>query len=204
MELTNRDQTKFNVNTMVKIAIFAAMAGLLMLVKFPLPFAFHFMTVDFGDVATLVSGFALGPIAGVVTVVLKNVVNVMLNGTTTAYVGELSNIIVGSTFVFISSYIYSKNKTRKNAAVGLVLGVVAMTLLATLSNYFIIFPIYAKAFGMPLEGFVPMVQSVNPLADSYLKLMVFAVAPFNIVKGLLNALVTLLIYKRISIIFKKF
>ncbi|MDO4778438.1 MAG: ECF transporter S component [Tissierellia bacterium] len=204
MEMTSRNKT-LTVNTMVKISIFSAMAGILMTVlKFPLPFAPTFMTVDFGDVPTLISGFALGPIAGIITVILKNLINLMINGTTTAYVGELSNIIVGSTFVGISSIIYHRNKTRKNAAIGLVIGILAMSMLATLSNYFVIFPLYAKMFGMPLEGFVKAVPASNTFVKSYFDVMVFAVVPFNIVKGLFNALATLAIYKYISSIFKKF
>ncbi|NLW53126.1 MAG: ECF transporter S component [Tissierellia bacterium] len=192
-------------NTMVKIAIFAAMAAILMLFSFPIPFAPPFMKIDFADVATLVSGFALGPIAGVITVILKNIINLLLNGTTTAYVGELSNIIVNSTFVLVSSLYYNRNRTFKNAVIGLVLGVIAMTIVATLSNYFVIFPLYAKAmYGGDVNGFVELIQPINSMADSFMNIMIFAVVPFNIVKGILNAGVTILIYKKISSIFKKF
>lgn len=193
------------VNTMIKIALLAAMAGLLMVIfKFPLPFAPPFMTVDFGDVPTLIAGFALGPVAGIITVILKNLINVILNGTTTAFVGELSNIIVGSVFVGVSATVYKKHRDRKHAIIGLAVGLLCMTIVATLSNYFVVFPLYAKAFGMPLEGFVGTVPAANTLVKSYKGVMVFAVVPFNLVKGLLNSLVTVAIYKYISNIFKKF
>lgn len=200
-----KQKSVMSTNTMVKIAIFASMAAILMIFSFPIPFAPPFMKIDFADVATLVSGFALGPVAGVITVLLKNIINILINGTTTAYVGELSNIIVNSTFVLVSSIYYNRNRTFKNAIIGLILGVIAMTIVATLSNYFIIFPLYAKAmFGGDVNGFVKIVEPINSLADSFINIMLFAVVPFNIVKGILNAGVTILIYKKISSIFRKF
>ena len=130
MEGVTRQERLLSTSNMVKMAIFAAMAGVLMLFKFPIPIAPAYMTIDFGDVATLMSGFFLGPISGVITVFIKNLLNIILNGTTTAYVGEVSNFIVGSTFVYVSSLIYNKDKTKKSALQGLLIGVVAMTLLA--------------------------------------------------------------------------
>lgn len=198
----NKELTK--VNTMVKIGLLSALAGILMLVfKFPLPFAPAFMTVDFGDVPSLVAGFALGPVAGIITVVIKNLINIMFNGTMTAFVGELSNVIVGASFVGISAMVYKRHRTRKNAIIGLILGLLAMTLIATISNYFLVFPLYAKAFGIPIQALVDMTAKVNSNVSTFEGVMLFAVVPFNIVKGILGSLVTIFIYKYISNIFKK-
>lgn len=204
METTQQKTDRIlSIGNMAKMAIFAATAGVLMLFKFPLPFSPAFMTVDFSDVATLVSGFVLGPVSGIITVVLKNLINLILNGTMTAYVGELSNIIVGSTFVGVASFIYQKHKSKKSAIIGLIAGVIAMTTLATLSNYFIIFPMYAKIMHIELDGFVSMVPAFNSIVKSYKDVILFAVVPFNIVKGFLNAIVTFLVYKKISKFMKK-
>ncbi len=202
MENISRREGILSISNMVKMAIFAAMAGVLMLFKFPIPIAPTFMTVDFGDVATLMSGFVLGPVSGVITVFLKIMLNLILNGTTTAYVGEVSNFIVGSIFVFISSYIYNKYKTKKSALIGLTFGIIAMTMVATLSNYFVIFPLYAKALGMgSVDAFVNTMPNTGYI-NTYLDLILFAVVPFNLVKGTLNALVTFLTYKRVSKVMK--
>lgn len=202
MENISRQERVLSTSNMVKMAIFAAMAGVLMLFKFPIPIAPAFMTVDFGDVATLMSGFVLGPVSGVITVFLKILLNLILNGTTTAYVGEVSNFIVGSTFVVVSSLIYNRHKTKKSALIGLLIGVIAMTMLATLSNYYVIFPLYARALGMgSAEAFVDTMPNVGYI-NSYLDLILFAVVPFNLVKGILNALVTFLTYKKVSKVMK--
>lgn len=201
MEIARKEERIFETSNLVKMAVFAAVAGVLMFFKFPIPIAPSFMTIDFGDVATLVAGFILGPISGVITVILKNLINLLLNGTITMYVGELSNIIVGSSFVFVSSYIYHKKKTKKMAIIGLVFGVLIMTALATISNYFIIYPLYAKVMGINVNDFVGFMPPNNYI-NTYLDLMLYAVVPFNIVKGFLNSLVTVLIYKHISTLIK--
>lgn len=190
----------FSIDNMAKIGIFAAISGVLMIFRFPLPIAPAFMTVDFSDVATLMAGFVLGPLSGAITVILKNLIHLLINGTMTAYVGELSNTIIGIVFVVTSSSIYHRSKTKKRAAIGLISGVLAMTLVATLSNYFVIFPLYGKIMGIDLDGF----QSFVPIEaiDSYLDLMVLSIVPFNLVKGFLNAFITFLSYKKVSKIMK--
>lgn len=201
MDNNRRKEKVFSIGNMTKISIFAALAGILMLFKFPIPLAPPFMTIDFGDVATLMSGFILGPVSGVITVVLKNILNLILNGTTTAYVGEVSNIIVGSAFVYSSAEIYKRNKTRKGAALGLIIGILLMSLIATFSNYFVIFPIYAKVYGIPVEGFVDFMPKNNYI-HTYMDLILLAVVPFNLIKGSLNAILTFLTYKKVSTFFK--
>ncbi|WP_297376355.1 ECF transporter S component [uncultured Helcococcus sp.] len=191
-----------SIDNMAKMAIFAAISGVLMLFKFPLPFAPSFMTVDFADIGTLMSGFILGPVSGVLTVILKNLINLMLNGTTTAYVGELSNTIIGISFVLVSSLVYNRKKTMKGALLGLGLGILVMTAIATLSNYFIIFPMYGKIMGKNLDEFAQFVplESVKNFKD----MLVISIIPFNLVKGFLNALVTFLTYKKVSRLMKKY
>lgn len=201
MDLLKNKENVLSTNKMVKIAVFGAISGILMLFKFPLPIAPAFMTVDLSDVATLVSGFVLGPVSGVITVIIKNLLNLLLQGTQTFYVGELSNTIIGSVFVLVSSIIYHRDKTKITAIIGLLLGVLFMTMTATLSNYFVIFPLYARVMGIELESFVNMMPP-NNYVNSFMDLILLAVIPFNIVKGFINGLVTILIYKNISKLIK--
>ena len=202
MEKNINKSNLLSIDNMVKIAIFAAISGILMLFKFPLPFAPSFMTVDFADIATLMSGFILGPVSGVLTVILKNLINLMLNGTTTAYVGELSNTIIGISFVLVSSLVYNRKKTMKGALLGLGLGILVMTAIATLSNYFIIFPMYGKIMGKSLDEFAQFVPLER--VKNFKDMLVISIIPFNLVKGFLNALVTFLTYKKVSRLMKKY
>lgn len=196
METTRKNSST---QTMVKISILGAISALLMIFKFPLPFAPPFMTVDIGDLGALISGFALGPVAGVLTSAVKILLNFIINGTTTGGVGELSNFILSSVFVVVASSIYNKGKSKKSAITGLVFGVLAYTVVACISNYFVIFPLY----GINLVDFTKEFAKVNSLAGTPLMFVLFSIVPFNIVKGIIVSAVTIALYKPISRFLKK-
>lgn len=196
METTRKNSST---QTMVKISILGAISALIMIFKFPLPFAPPFMTVDIGDLGVLISGFALGPVAGVLTSAVKILLNFIINGTTTGGVGELSNFILSSVFVVVASSIYNKGKSKKSAITGLVFGVLAYTVVACISNYFVIFPLY----GINLVDFTKEFAKVNSLASTPLMFVLFSIVPFNIVKGIIVSAVTIALYKPISRFLKK-
>lgn len=188
---------------LVRIGVLSAISVLLMtMLQFPLPFALPFLKVDFADVPALIGGFSMGPVAGIVIEGIKILLNLMLNGTLTAGVGELSNFLLGATFVGVSASIYKRHKTFRSAVIGLILGSLSMTGLAVLSNGFVVFPLYAKAFQMELNGFVEQSRGLNGMVTSYWALMYFMIIPFNLVKTSLASLLTVLLYKRISPILK--
>lgn len=197
--MIQRRSKSFSLDRLVKVAILASISYLLMFVQMPIPIAPPFMKVDLADVPALIGGFAMGPWYGVLIQLIKNVLN--LSKTMTGGVGELSNFVVGSTFVLVSSLIYRNKKTRKNSILALVLGIVAMSAVATLSNAFVVFPIYGEVMNLELEAFAAMIPG-NNLVSNYFTMMVFAVAPFNLIKGAVEAIITQLLYKRISPILK--
>lgn len=201
MNQSRSSSKSFSLDRLVKVGILAALAYVLMFVQMPIPIAPPFMKLDLADVPALIGGFAMGPWYGVLIQLIKNVLN--LSKTMTGGVGELSNFIVGSTYVLVSAYIYKNKKTKKTSIIALAFGVLAMTALATLSNAFIVFPVYGKVMHMDLEAFAGMVGG-NSLVNNYFTLMVFSIAPFNIIKGTVEAVVTELIYKRISPIIKSY
>lgn len=196
METTRR---RSNTQTMVKISVLGAISALLMIFKFPLPFAPPFMTVDIGDLGVLVAGFALGSVAGILTSAIKILLNLIINGTSTGGVGELSNFIISSIFVVVACGIYRKNKTKKSALLGLIVGILAYTIVACISNYFVIFPLY----GINLAEFTKEFAKINPMASSPMMFVLFSIVPFNLVKGAIVAVVTMALYKPLSRFLKK-
>lgn len=183
---------------LVLISFMGAIAFLLMLVNIPLPFAPSFMKVDISELPALIVGFSFGPLAGSLVILLKIILNTVFHGTTTQYVGELSNLIVSCAFVVPASLIYRGHKTKLVAFISLVVGVLSMTLVASLSNYFVIFPLYGKLMGLDLQAFADMVKEVNPYVKDFKSLIIYAVVPFNIVKAGLTALVSMPLYKRVK------
>lgn len=183
---------------MVKISVLGVISVVLMIFDISSWFAPPFLKLDIADLPSLIGAFAMGPMAGVLVQLLKNILNILVEGSITGGVGELSNFLVGSIFAYTAGYIYYKKKDFKNAIIGLVVGVITMTVFASLSNYFVIFPLYAKIFGWPMEKLIGMGSAVNSFVVDYKTLILFAVVPFNILKGIVVSSVTLLLYKKIS------
>lgn len=189
---------KWTTRNMVKIAVLGVIGMVLMFFDIPAFFAPGFLKIDLADLPALIGAFAMGPMAGVIVQLVKNLLSIFIEGTTTGGIGELSNFIVGSTFAYVAGLIYYKNKTFKRAVIGLLVGVLAMTTLATLSNYYIVFPLYAKIFGWPMDKIIGMGSAVNKFVIDYKTLILFAVVPFNLIKGTIVSIVTILIYKKVS------
>lgn len=194
---------KVNLNKQIKITLLAAMAFILMYFDFPLPLFPGFLKIDLSDLPALIGAFALGPVEGIVIELLKNILHVLFKGTQTALVGEMANFIVGSVLVFISGYIYKRNKSRKGAIVALISGVLVMTTVASLINYFVLIPTYAKVFKLPLDAIVGMGTKINGNITDLRSLVIWSVVPFNLLKGIMVSLVTLGVYKNVSLLIHK-
>ena len=195
---------KLNVRYMVQIGMLGGVATFLMLFEIPLWFAPSFYEIDLSEVAVLVGTFSMGPIAGIMIEAIKILLNFVLNGTMTAGIGEFANLLLGISLVVPAGMIYKKNKTRKGAAIGLLVGTLAMTIVGASVNAFVLLPVYATAFGMPMETLVGMGTVVNPAITGLGTFVLFAVVPFNILKGIVVSVITLLIYKKLSPIFKPY
>ena len=195
---------RLNVRYMVQIGMLGGAATLLMLFEIPLWFAPSFYEIDLSEVAVLVGAFAMGPLAGIMIETIKILLNFILNGTVTAGIGEFANLLLGISLVVPAGILYRRKKTKKGAAAGLLVGTLTMTLIGSLVNAFVLLPVYATAFGMPMEALVGMGTAVNPAITGLGTFVLFAVVPFNILKGIVVSIVTLLIYKKLSPILKPY
>lgn len=182
----------------VKIAVLAAISVVIMLFEFPLPFAPGFYKLDLSEAVVLMGGFAMGPLAAVIIELLKIALNLVINGTDTAFVGEIANFIIGCALVFPASIIYKYKKNLKSAIIGLIAGTLTLAVVGGIMNYFVLVPAYSYYYGIPLEGIIGAAKAVNPLVVNFETMIIFAVVPFNAVKGIICSALALLLYKRIS------
>jgi len=191
-----------NIKSTAKTGVLSAAAFGLMLLSFPIAIFFpSFLKLDLSDLPALLGGFALGPVAGITIEFIKNLLNILIKGSDTGGVGELSNFIVGIAYVVPASLIYQRWKNRKCAILGMLAGIAAMTVVACLSNYYLIIPLYQKM--MPLEAIIEMAAMANKNIVDVRTYIIFAVIPFNIVKASILSVVTLLIYKKLSPVLHK-
>lgn len=187
------------------VAISAALAGLLMLLEVPLTFlAPNFYKVDLSELPALICTFYLGPVAGVLTEFLKILIKLLFKATSTAFVGELANFAVGCALVLPASFIYHCRRTRGGAIAGLLSGTLIMTVFGSLFNAVYLLPAFAEMFHMPLEAIVDMGTQINSGINSLSTFVLLAVAPLNLLKGLVVSVLTMLLYKRVQpIMFKR-
>lgn len=197
-----KSTTKVGARTLAIVGMLSAVAVVLMAFEIPLPFAPVFYKIDFSEVPVLIGCFTMGPLAGAAIELLKNLLHVVISGTQTAGVGEVANFLIGCAFIVPAGVIYHKKHTRRGALIGMASGTVLMSVIGGVLNAYVLLPVYAKAFGMPLDALVEMGTEVNGNITSVATLVLFAVTPFNLLKGVLVSLVVFLIYKKISPIFR--
>ena len=185
------------------VGLLSALSAILMLFEIPMPFAPTFYKLDMSELPILIGAYAFGPAAGVLIEFIKIVLKLFMKGTSTAFVGELANFCVGVSFILPASVIYYVRKTRKTAAISCIVGTICITIFGTVFNAVYLLPAFAKLYGIPLEVIFAMGSEVNPFAGSDIYSFVFAcVAPLNLIKGSLNSVLTLLVYKKLSPILK--
>ena len=182
---------------LVLMAMFGALGGVLMLFEFPLVFlAPSFYGLDLSEVPVLVGTFAMGPGAGVIIELVKIVMKLVLKPTTTGFVGEFANFVIGCSLVVPAGIIYHAKKSKKSAIYGMIAGTVIMTVAGVVINAVVMLPFYSNV--MPLETIIAAGSAINPAVSNIWTFAIICVGPFNLVKGTVVSFVTQLVYKRIS------
>ena len=178
---------------LTRCGILSAIAIVLFYIEIPVV---AFYKLDLSTLPAIIAGFAMGPVQGVIVIVIKNLIHMLNSGT--ACVGELADILMSCAYVIPASLIYRKHKNRKSALLSMVIGSVVMIIVSVLVNYFVLIPAYQILMGLPLEVIVGMGKAVWSYIDNTVKLVIFITAPFNVLKGLVLSAATFLLYKRIS------
>ena len=192
---TNERQEK--TRWLAKTGILSAVAIALMYLEISLPLFPAFLKFDFSEIPALLAAFSMGPFAGVMVELIKNIGH--LPASHTLMVGELANFIMGSLFVGTAGLIYRYKKTRKGAIVSMAAGTVALTASGALINYFITIPFYITVMGLSMDGIVAATRAAgNTMVSDLSSLIWWVFVPFNIFKGLVVSVIVGVIYKKLS------
>ena len=180
------------------IGICSALAAVLHMLDFPLLFlAPEFYKLDFSELPVMLCGFYLGPAAAVACEGIKILLKLLMKGTSTAFVGDFANFCVGLSLVLPAVIIYHLKKSRKSAIIGLIIGTVTITVFGSAFNAIYLLPKFAQLYGLPLEVIIGMGSKVNAHITDISTFVLLAVAPLNLIKGLMISVLTMLLYKRI-------
>ncbi|MDR3596553.1 ECF transporter S component [Clostridium sp.] len=168
---------------LIKISLLSAIAIILMYFEFPIIPAFSWLKIDLSDVPALIGAFGFGPIAGVLIELVKNLLIPLIKGSQTGLVGEFANFLVGAALVLPAGFIYNRNRSKRNAILGMVLGTVSIEIVGILANVYILLP----AYGMKMDS-AALMQYVT-----------LGLLPFNGIKAVLVSVLTYILYKRVSV-----
>ena len=196
------NQVKTKINRMTVIAMLSALAFILMFFEFPVPFAPIFYKIDASEVPVLIGAFMFGPAAGVVIEGIKVLLNLVIRGTQTAFVGDFANFVLGSCYVVPAATIYLFKKTKKSAIIGMIVGTLVLVIAGSLLNAYYLLPKYAELYGMPMDSLIAFGTAVNSSITNVFSFVALAVAPFNLLKGTIIAIITGALYKYVSRIIK--
>lgn len=191
-----KKQETLSTSSLVKIGMLSAVSIVLMMFELAFPIFPSFLKLDISDLPALVGAVTMGPLAGVLIELIKNILH--LFKTSTAGVGELANFLVGIALVLPIGICYKKQKTLGGFAVGALLGTITMVVVACVFNYFILIPAFSKAFGAPIEAFVSMAQAVNSNVVDLKTLVFWSIAPFNVLKAVIVSVIGYLVCKALA------
>jgi len=196
------NQEKTKIKRMTVIAMLSALAFILMFFEFPVPFAPIFYKIDASEIPVLIGAFMFGPAAGVVIEGVKVLLHLVIKGTETAFVGDFANFILGCCYVVPAATIYLFKKTKKSAIIGMIVGTLSLVIFGSLLNAFYLLPKYAELFGMPMDSLIAFGTAINSSITNVFSFVALAVAPFNLLKGTIVAIITGVLYKYVSRIIK--
>lgn len=187
----NTSKPMFTVGVMTRVAILAAAASILFLIEIPIV---AFYKLDLSNIPVLLGAFSMGPVPGLMILALKSAIGLLHSSS--AGVGELADFVMGAALVIPAALIYHREKTRKKAIIGLLVGTLCMVVIGVLVNKWVMLPFYMGAFHMDMDGIIKAAGVAG--VDSEWKLLLLVTGPFNLLKGVVLCLVTALIYKPLS------
>ena len=181
------------------VGVCAAIATVLHVLDFPLLFlAPEFYKLDFSELPVLLCGFYLGPAATVACEGVKILLKLVVKGTSTAFVGDFANFVVGCSFVLPATIWYHRHKNRTGAILGLIIGTLSMSILGSAFNAVYLLPKFSQLFGLPLDTIIGMGTAIRGGVNSVTTFVALCVAPLNLVKGIMVSVLTMLLYKRVA------
>ncbi|MEG1104178.1 MAG: ECF transporter S component [Oscillospiraceae bacterium] len=195
-------KSRISTRKLTAMALFAAISTVLMYIEVPVPLMPPFLKLDISAVPIMIGAFAFGPLEGVVMAFIKALVHLL--STQTMGVGEIADFLITGSFALTAGMVYRKHKSRKHALIACGASIITATIMGTLANYFILLPFYAKAYHMPLEAVIDMCRVVNPSINSLGTYILMGIVPFNLLKGTVVALLTFLVYKKISVFLHRY
>ena len=191
------------VRRLTMAALMGVIAFILMYLNFGVPFLSPFAEFDLSALPEMIGGFILGPAGAVEIIAVKILLILVFKGTSSMFTGEVQNFLLSLAYVLPAVLYYRKNRTKKGAAIGLALGSVLSVIVAIFTNLYLIFPAYIYLYGMSWDSIIEICSAANPWITDIPTFAAFSVVPFNVISRAVTSVITMLVYKKISVPLKK-
>ena len=191
-----------NIRKLTTAAMMGAIAFVLMFLSFPTPLS-PFAELDFSALPELIGGFILGPVGALEIITVKILLKLIFKPTSTAFTGELQAFMLSVAYVLPAVLYYRRHRTKGGAITGIVIGAAVSVVTAVFTNLYIIFPFYMNAYGMQWDAIIGMCSELIPAINSRATMVIYSIIPFNLLSRALTSVITVLVYKRISVPLKK-
>jgi riboflavin transporter FmnP len=173
---------------MILIAMLGSIATVLMRFNFPLPALPPFLKIDFGEIPAVLAVMTMGPVAGIAVELIKNILYWIMSGSPTGVpVGEIANFTTWVLFILPIYFIFNKVRNAKGLTYGLVVGTIVMAVGMSLLNYAVFLPMYTYFLNVPATT-----------GDALFKMIVLGILPFNLIKGVMIMIITLLLFSSMN------
>lgn len=196
--ISDKTTSSLRIRALTMTAMLSAVAYIFAFLEFPVPLTPSFARMDLSDLPALIGAFAFGLVSGVAIEFVKNVLQLL--STSTGGVGELANFLMGASYVLTAALIYKYHKTKKYAWIACVSASIVMGIVAAIANYFILLPLFEQF--MPVDQLIASFSEFIPFIRTKLDVVLYNAFPFNLLKGLVIGVITMLIYKRLTPVLK--
>ncbi len=196
-------QSRQKVKMIAFVGLMGAASAVLMLFRFPIPFLPPFLSFDLAGLMEMMGGLMFGPVAAFCIILVKILLQLVMQGSFSFGTGELQNLILSCTYVLPAVLLYQCRKTKKMAAIAMAFSTALVSFVAILTNLYLIIPFYANLSGMSMEDFVAICTAVNPAVKNAATMVLLGILPFNLIKYTVTSILTFLLYKRLSRFLKK-
>lgn len=180
------------------VGLMGAVSTVLMLLRFPLPFLPPFMSFDLSGVMEIMGGYMFGPVGAFFVIVVKILLQLVIQGSLSFGTGELQGLILSCAYVMPATALYQWKKSKKTAVIGMAVSTAAVSVTAVFTNLYMIIPFYAKLANMTMDDIVAMCTAVNPAMKDAASMVILGILPFNLIKYGATSIVTFFVYKRLS------
>ena len=179
---------------LVILAMLSALAYVLMVFgRVPVLTVPPFLKYDPKDVILVIGGFIFGPLSVLAMSIVVSFIE-MITVSDTGIIGFAMNVVSTCAFACTAAFIYKKMHSLKGAIIGLIVGWIAMALIMVLWNY-IMTPIYLASLSTGFSDMEALSAAVSKIRPGVANMLIPIFLPFNLLKGGLNAAITMLVYK---------